>query len=748
MSLNTLSSVTEPRQAHQLNDETLYSYLQQSLPALRGVAGHLVVKQFQHGQSNPTFLLELGNLRMVLRKQPPGKLLASAHAVDREFRVLSALASTAVPVPKPLLMCHDRAVLGTPFYVMEFANGTIFTDPNLLEAGPRDRTRIYTRLADTLADLHNLSPAELGLQDFGNPGNYCKRQVSRWSKQYLASVPQPMPQVMQLISWLQSNVPAEDAAPAAAAVVHGDYRLDNLVFDDQLQVSAVLDWELATVGNAWADVAYLCLPYHLPPALPSLRLQQPLPGGIPPEGKLLQRYCSSRGLQLPAARDWAFYLAMSVFRLLSILAGVQARARQGNASSARADAISSDVVLAALAQAALDIVAKADAGSEFMAHEVFPNEEIFEAHASGPDRWTIHPLNEKLKAKARTAGLWNLWMPAGMAAGLQHLLPEVPEAERTTLLGAGLSHLDYAHLCAVMGSSLWAPELFNCSAPDTGNMEVLAKYGTRDQQLTWLLPLLRAMDPRCKVAIFMGKTDPTAPTHKQQSMLLVPMDAPGVKVVRPLSVFGYDDAPHGHAEVSFSNVVVPTSNLLLGEGRGFEIAQGRLGPGRLHHCMRLVGMAERALHLAATRSLQRSAFGRPLAAQGGLREVLARQRVALEGTRLLVLNAAEALDRVGHKAARGEIAAAKVAAPAVALQVIDAAIQIHGGAGVSQDVVLGHLWACARTLRIADGPDEVHLGTLAKLELEAAAGAPAALKKIMAAGGGSSRSSDIARPRF
>ncbi|WIA34790.1 hypothetical protein OEZ86_013093 [Tetradesmus obliquus] len=549
---------------------------------------------------------------------------------------------------------------------------------------------------------------------------------------------------------------------------------------------------------------------------------------------------------------------------------------------------------------------------QFMQQHVFPSEAAFDAHAHGPNRWTIHPLNEQLKGKARAAGLWNLWMAADMAAKLQHLLPQVPEQERATLLGAGLSHLDYAHICAVMGCSVWGPELFNCSAPDTGNMEVLAKYGTPEQQCTWLLPLLRghirscfamtekavassdatnitsaitrsssssssssngsgsccgagggsyvvqglkwwtsgAMDPRCKVAIFMGKTDSSAPPHRQQSMLLVPMDAPGVKVLRPLSVFGYDDAPHGHAEVLFDGVVVPASNLLLGEGRGFEIAQGRLGPGRLHHCMRLIGMSERALRLAATRALQRNAFGQPLAAQGGLREVLARQRVALEGARLLVLNAAEALDswgwarlpvldaaealdswgwarlpvldaaealdswgwarlpvldaaealdswgwarlpvldaaealdswgwarlpvldaaealdswgwarlpvldaaealdswgwarlpvldaataldRVGHKAARAEIAAAKVAAPAVALQVIDAAIQIHGGAGVSQDVPLGHLFATARTLRIADGPDEVHLGTLAKLELEAAAGGREVLKSIM-----------------
>ncbi|KAF8061385.1 Acad10 [Scenedesmus sp. PABB004] len=874
MSLDTAAAAAEARPALVLDARALEAWLHATLSGLP--RGSLSIRQFQHGQSNPTYLLQLGDQRLVLRKQPPGKLLASAHAVDREFRVLAALAGTRVPVPRALALCADRGVLGTPFYVMSFASGTIFTDPRLPGAAPAARAAVYGALADTLAALHALDPAALGLAGFGQPARYCGRQVARWAAQYGASVRSPSAAALRVAGWLRDNVPPGDAdGSVPPAVVHGDYRLDNLVYDDRLEVVAVLDWELATLGNPWADVAYLAMPHHLPPALASLRLAAPLPEGVPSEAELLARYCAARRVAPPPPRDWAFYLALSCFRMLAILAGVQARAAQGNASSAAAQAISSDAVLEALADAALGIIARVDGGGSggsgggsggssgggvvlprgsvssnfgasssgsgsggssggggalvppgsvssnfgsgadgggadssgadgggaggqphggawaaparaaglgapsaraaallervrgFLAEHVYPAEATLNAHAHGPNRWTIHPLAEALKAKARRAGLWNLWMPADMAAALQHLLPLAPADERGALLGAGLSHLDYAHLCAAMGTSLWAPEAFNCSAPDTGNMEVLARYGSRAQQEAWLLPLLRgavrscfamtekgvassdatnitasiaatpggeayelrglkwwtsgAMDPRCKVAIFMGKSAPGAAAHAQQSMILVPMDAPGVAVLRPLTVFGYDDAPHGHAEVSFDRVVVPTSNLLLGEGRGFEIAQGRLGPGRLHHCMRLVGMAERALGLAARRALSRAAFGGPLAAQGGLREVLARQRVALEGARLLVLNAADALDRVGHKAARGEIAAAKVAAPAVALQVIDAAIQIHGGAGVSQDVPLGHLWAAARTLRIADGPDEVHLGTLAKLELEAAA---------------------------
>jgi len=377
----------------------------------------------------------------------------------------------------------------------------------------------------------------------------------------------------------------------------------------------------------------------------------------------------------------------------------------------------------------------------FMNSYIYPNEERYFEDIQR-DRWSPTRVVEELKPKARSAGLWNLFLPNDGR-------------------GAGLTNLEYAPLCEIMGRSVMAPEVFNCSAPDTGNMEVLARYGTADQKRRWLEPLLAgeirscfamtepavassdatnieasivrqgdeyvlngrkwwisgAGDPRCKVAIFMGKTDRSAPLHQQQSMVLVPIEAAGVKIERMMTVYGYDHAPHGHAEITFNNVRVPVSNLLLGEGRGFEIAQGRLGPGRLHHCVRCIGVAERALETMCKRVQARVAFGKPLSEQGTVRADIARSRMEIEQARLLTLKAAHLLDTVGNKAACAEIAMIKVMAPTVALQVLDRAVQAHGGAGVSQDTFLAAAWANVRTLRIADGPDEVHTELVAKLEL-------------------------------
>ncbi|UCH30725.1 MAG: acyl-CoA dehydrogenase family protein [Myxococcales bacterium] len=385
-----------------------------------------------------------------------------------------------------------------------------------------------------------------------------------------------------------------------------------------------------------------------------------------------------------------------------------------------------------------------DRVQDFMERHIYPNEEAFYAqHDALSDRWDVPPMLEELKTKAREAGLWNLFLP---------------ESE----LGAGLTNLEYAPLCEIMGRVIFAPEVFNCSAPDTGNMEVLERYGTDAQKAEWLEPLLDGrirsafamtepavassdatnicteirrdgddyvingrkwwtsgiMDNRCAIMIVMGKTDPNASSHLQQSMILVPREADGVTIERFLPVYGFDDAPHGHGEVLFENARVPTTNMILGEGRGFEIAQGRLGPGRIHHCMRLIGVAERALEKMCARLTSREAFGKKIYEHSVWEERIADARIDIECARLLTLKAADMMDKVGNKAARAEIAMIKVKAPNMALKVLDDAIQAHGGGGVTTDFGLARDWANSRTLRFADGPDEVHRRAVARIELK------------------------------
>lgn len=378
----------------------------------------------------------------------------------------------------------------------------------------------------------------------------------------------------------------------------------------------------------------------------------------------------------------------------------------------------------------------------FYADHIAPIEHEVEAfHSNSGNVWTRWPGTEGLKQKAKDVGLWNLFLPNSYSE-----------------FSPGLTNLEYAPLAEQMGRILWSSEIFNCSAPDTGNMEVLAKYGSKEQQDTWLKPLLNgkirsaflmtepevassdatnietsivadgdayvingrkwwssgAMDPNCRIAIVMGKTDFNAPRHQQQSMVLVPMESPGLEIIRPLTVFGYTDSPEGHAEIQMTNVRVPKSNLILGEGRGFEIAQGRLGPGRIHHCMRLIGMAQRSLEIMAKRTVHRKPFGRTLDTYSSVRQAIAKSSLEIEQTRLLVLSAADKMDKVGNKEAKELIAMIKIAAPNMALRVIDRAIQVLGGKGVGNDTPLAHFFAAARMLRLADGPDEVHMSQLGK----------------------------------
>ncbi|KAI7737451.1 hypothetical protein M8C21_002849 [Ambrosia artemisiifolia] len=792
MGQRTGELVGEVNSAHKFDTDALFRYCSVHVEGFPVSSSRFSVSQFGHGQSNPTYLLELQSdhlvKRYVMRKKPPGKLLQSAHAVEREFQVLHALGThTLVPVPKVFCLCTDSSVIGTPFYIMEFLEGRIFVDPMLPGVAPDRRRALYHATANALASLHSADVDAIGLGGYGRRNNYCNRQVERWAKQYIASTGEGKsernPKMLMLIDWLRQNIPSEDSSGSTAGLVHGDFRMDNLVFHP-------IEGKVRHNNGFELDITE----------------------GVPSLEEYLSDYCSAAGKQWPVA-SWKFYIAFSLFRGASILAGVHSRYIMGNASGGKraqdAGEKANDLIQIAWSYIQRETVLsqnppsvtrgkdyaygiandKKDEGLEsggrfvpnkkvkelrdklikFMEERVYPMEQEFSKLAQSSMRWTVHPQEEKLKEIAKKEGLWNLFIPLDSAARAREILFEGRSDDAIgtgfpNQLGAGLSNLEYGYLCEIMGRSVWAPQVFNCGAPDTGNMEVLLRYGNKEQLQEWLIPLLSgtirsgfamtepqvassdatniecsirregdsyvingkkwwtsgAMDPRCKLLILMGKTDFNAPIHKQQSMILVDINTPGVKILRPLTVFGFDDAPHGHAEVSFENVRVPAKNILLGEGRGFEIAQGRLGPGRLHHCMRLIGAAERGIQLMVQRSLQRKTFGKLIAQHGSFVSDLAKCRIELEKTRLLVFEAADQLDRFGNKKARGALAMAKVAAPNMAITVLDTAMQVHGAAGVSGDTVLAHLWATARTLRIADGPDEVHLGTIAKLELQRA----------------------------
>uniref|UniRef100_A0A8C9ZVZ9 Acyl-CoA dehydrogenase family member 11 n=1 Tax=Sander lucioperca TaxID=283035 RepID=A0A8C9ZVZ9_SANLU len=728
-----MEELTTPvRQQHKFSVDRLQRYL--SVKARVSNNDTLTIRQYSAGQSNPTFLIQTPSNSYVLRKKPPGELMPGAHKMDREYRVQKALFSAGFPVPQPLLHCTDVEIIGTEFYLMEHVRqGRIFRDIRLPGVSPAERTALYVAAVEALAKVHSLDLASLNLEGYGKGSGYCKRQVSTWTKQYTATAHRDIPAMNKLSDWLMKNLPANDNE---VTLVHGDFRLDNLIFHPtEARIMALLDWELSTTGQPLADLAYFLMPHYWPTGL---NIVSTMGTGIPTVGDLISIYCQCRGIP-SALPQLNFYLAMSVFKMGGIAQVCTYLNTKFNCNcvlicsgglSVTEPTMDGLFLQTAKGQAVLQQV------KDFMRQYVLPAQETTFFYTLYNNVYLC------VQVKAKEAGLWNLFLPSV----------------------SGLSQLDYAYIAEETGHCLFAPDVFNCQAPDTGNMEVLHMFGSEEQKRKWLEPLLRgeirscfcmtepdvassdatnmecsirrdednyvingkkwwssgAGNLQCKVAIVMcrsGSQDVSS-RHGQHSMILVPMDTPGVKLVRPLTVFGQDDAIHGgHFEVHFENVLVPASNIILGEGRGFEIAQGRLGPGRLHHCMRAVGVAELALELLCQRATSRRTFGKKLYQHEVVAHWIAECRLMIEQTRLLTLHAAYALDTLGSRAARKQIAMIKVAAARMACKVVDCAIQVYGGAGVSGDVPLAQLYSYVRTLRIADGPDEVHLSSIAHLEL-------------------------------
>nr|XP_055215092.1 acyl-CoA dehydrogenase family member 10 isoform X7 [Gorilla gorilla gorilla] len=703
--------------------------LQKYLKDLLGIqtTGPLELLQFDHGQSNPTYYIRLANRDLVLRKKPPGTLLPSAHAIEREFRIMKALANAGVPVPNVLDLCEDSSVIGTPFYVMEYCPGLIYKDPSLPGLEPSHRRAIYTAMNTVLCKIHSVDLQAVGLEDYGKQGDYIPRQVRTWVKQYRASETSTIPAMERLIEWLPLHLPRQQRT----TVVHGDFRLDNLVFHpEEPEVLAVLDWELSTLGDPLADVAYSCLAHYLPSSFPVLRgindcdLTQL---GIPAAEEYFRMYCLQMGL--PPTENWNFYMAFSFFRVAAILQGVYKRSLTGQASSTYAE--QTGKLTEFVSNLAWDFAVKE--GFRVFKEMAFTNPLTRSYHmwARPQSQWcptgsrSYSSVPEASPAHTSRGGL--VISPESLSPPVRELYHRLKHFMEQRVYPAEPELQSHQ-----ASAARWSPspliedlKVCNCSAPDTGNMELLVRYGTEVQKARWLIPLLEGkarscfamtepqvassdatnieasireedsfyvinghkwwitgiLDPRCQLCVFMGKTDPHAPRHRQQSVLLVPMDTPGIKIIRPLTVYGLEDAPGGHGEVRFEHVRVPKENMVLGPGRGFEIAQGRLGPGRIHHCMRLIGFSERALALMKARVKSRVAFGKPLVEQGTVLADIAQSRVEIEQARLLVLRAAHLMDLAGNKAAALDIAMIKMVAPSMASRVIDRAIQVPQGPG-------------------------------------------------------------------
>ena len=762
------------------------------------------LKAFDQGQSNPTYLMTVdpGSAVFVLRKQPAGQLLKTAHDVTREAKIMRMLNENrfvGVPVPRVFLIEEDANQIGTTFFIMEYIEGVIHRDPSLPDvASAEQRRTIYKLLAQVLAAIHGVSSSSSVAR------GYSRKQLELWVMQYNKSLVPELGSnrdIATIATWLKDRLPLVEGSEAKSVScrVHGDFRLDNVIFSkDNKRVLAVLDWELASPhGQSLADLAYCSLGFILPKVgfFSDLALGPALPAGIPSAEEFFLMYAAGSRPAPPlcGADQWVFFQCLGLLRIASICQGVFARAVQGNASSSRAGSFREAVPL--LAKRALDLIKALPSSSfssssptlalkkklaDFINDEVLPAEAELTAHldravGAWPDRgsrWVPHPRMLELAERARRQyGLWNLWLPKHLA---KRLVKEHSHWDWSSLLPHGpdqaLSNEQYAALAVESGRSLFTPALINCAAPDTGNMELIATFGTSEQRERWLLPLLSgaakscfamtevevsssdptqlqataelsadgsewvlngrkwwttgACDPRCSVCVFVARTRTLAsdPPHRRHSIFLVPMDSPGITVVRPLYVFGFDDAPGGHAEVVFQSVRMPVFGAMLGKpGMGFELAQSRLGPGRLHHCARLVGHGQRALAEIVRRGSSRRAFGKSLLDLGGNSERLALSSISVNSALLSVQAAARELDACDEKltpAAIKALAVCKVLVPRATQEALDFTVQLHGGGGLSTDHPLAAMWAAARTLRLVDGPDEVHLRTVAKLELK------------------------------
>uniref|UniRef100_A0A8D1QQE5 Acyl-CoA dehydrogenase family member 11 n=1 Tax=Sus scrofa TaxID=9823 RepID=A0A8D1QQE5_PIG len=678
---------------HKLDCRSLEAYLYQHLPDFGAEPeAKLTVAQYRSGQSNPTFYLQKGFQVYVLRKKPPGLLLPKAHKIDREFQVQKALFSIGFPVPKPLLYCSDTSVIGTEFYVMEHVQGRIFRDFSIPGVSPAERSAIYVAMIETLAQLHSLNIQSLQLEGYGRGAGYCKRQVLTWTKQYQAAAHQDIPAMKQLSDWLMKNLPDNDNEEN---LIHGDFKLDNIVFHPkESRVIAVLDWELSTIGHPLSDLAHVSQFYFWPRTVPLLNggayLQENT--GIPSVEELISIYCRCRGINsnLP---NWNFFLALSFFKMAGIAQGVYSRYLLGNNASESSFWFANTVQ--PLAETGLRLSKRTFSTAlpqtdttqhlfvqtrtgqdvltrvkKFMQQHILPAEkeviEFYIQNQNSADKWKKPLVIDKLKEMAKAEGLWNLFLPAV----------------------SGLSQVDYALIAEETGKCFFASEVFNCQAPDTGNMEVLHLYGSDKQKQQWLEPLLEGSIASC-----FCMTEPDVASS----------DASNIEC----SIQRDGD----------SYVINGKKWWISGEGRGFEIAQGRLGPGRIHHCMRTVGLAERALQIMCERAKKRVAFKKKLYSHEVVAHWIAESRIAIEEIRLLILKAAHSIDTRGIDGAKKEIAMIKVAAPRTVCKIVDRAIQVCGGAGLSQDYPLANMYAVIRTLRIADGPDEVHLSTVARLEL-------------------------------